>query len=507
MCEPRRLHPIGILFAFARIARQFAAPTLLAILVSLIARWGDPDVLRRTLVVLLALLAIASLGLAYAVASWARLTYCTCGNELRVERGILLRKLTVLPRERIQSIELRQNVVERLLGLATVKVETAGGREPEVVLSTLTQHDARTLQDWACRAPEMAPAVPLAAADQPAAPLQHASLSRSDLAVAGLTAGRVGVALSALGTLVAMASDLLPWERLSLPTVPLGPSTVLLLLVLVPVLVWGLGLAGTVLAYAGFRLHSDGTRIVIERGLFERKRTVIPIERIQAVSIDEGPLRQPWSLAQLSVEYAGYGTGATESTVLFPLLRRAEVMPFLERFLPAFAGPLAAAEADGLRRPPLRARCRYALRWELLLVVGGLAVLATVLRWPAGAFAVVLLPLAIGLGLAQYRDAGWYVAGDVLVVRWRTLGRHTALVPRRCVQLIEARASLLLRRAGLATVELRVATGSSWRPFRLRHLAEADARYLLDWVRRPRPRAAVESQSAPHREATPHPAT
>ena len=101
----------------------------------------------------------------------------------------------------------------------------------------------------------------------------------------------------------------------------LVPNWLMVLLILVPVgllLAWFLAIAGTVLAYNGFTLSREGDFLYIKRGLLERREATIPLSRIQAIRITEGILRQPFGLAALRVESAGYGEDAGVSTMLFP---------------------------------------------------------------------------------------------------------------------------------------------------------------------------------------------
>ena len=143
----------------------------------------------------------------------------------------------------------------------------------------------------------------------------------------------------------------------------LAPNWLMVLLILVPaglLLAWLLAIAGTVLAYAGFTLSREGDFLYIKRGLLERREATIPLSRIQAVRISEGLLRQPFGLASLRVESAGYGEDAGVSTMLFPLLPRDEVEEFLAAAAPEFA------VAPAVEPLPRRALRRYVFRATVL---------------------------------------------------------------------------------------------------------------------------------------------
>ena len=59
------------------------------------------------------------------------------GDELIVRDGLVTRNERHVPYARIQNIDLVQNPLHRMLGVAEVRVETAGGEKPEVVMRVL----------------------------------------------------------------------------------------------------------------------------------------------------------------------------------------------------------------------------------------------------------------------------------------------------------------------------------------------------------------------------------
>jgi uncharacterized membrane protein YdbT with pleckstrin-like domain len=72
---------------------------------------------------------VASLGIpvyAFIHLSYINFTYELAETELIIRQGILTRKTIVIPYVRIQNINSERTVLERLLGLATLAIETAG---------------------------------------------------------------------------------------------------------------------------------------------------------------------------------------------------------------------------------------------------------------------------------------------------------------------------------------------------------------------------------------------
>ena len=68
-------------------------------------------------------------------------------EQLRVLRGFLWRKDTIVPFNRIQHIDVAQGPLQRLFGLSTLIVHTAGTHNSIVTLPGLATHDAEDMRE------------------------------------------------------------------------------------------------------------------------------------------------------------------------------------------------------------------------------------------------------------------------------------------------------------------------------------------------------------------------
>ena len=215
------------------------------------------------------------------------------------------------------------------------------------------------------RRPEVAEAAP---ADRD---LPERRLSRRDGLIAALTAGQLGVILPVLAVAFQLFTNIFQDERGVEDASRLAPDTLggwELALGALLLAAWALSVAGSLVAFAGFTVTRDGDRLRIRRGLLQRTEAALPVRRVHAVRVVEGVLRRPFGLATLRVEVAGYAEEAAAARTLFPLLRRAEVEPFLAELLPELADdPIDLDAAARARGAPLRAA---ADAWPAL-VVGG----------------------------------------------------------------------------------------------------------------------------------------
>ncbi|HYG47328.1 MAG TPA: PH domain-containing protein [Allosphingosinicella sp.] len=69
------------------------------------------------------------------------------GEELRVRRGVWTRVHTVVPLDRVQHIDVSQGPLERMLGICSLVLHTAGTLHSQIVVPGLARGTAESLRD------------------------------------------------------------------------------------------------------------------------------------------------------------------------------------------------------------------------------------------------------------------------------------------------------------------------------------------------------------------------
>jgi putative membrane protein len=518
MSEPHRLHPAAIFIlgirSAVRIGKGLVVP-FAAWIASELSKLQSNSHWPWLLAAALALLGLAMLG---GILEWHRCTYRVVDGELRVEHGVLVRKQRFIPAERIQSIDLEEDFLHRVFRVVKVRVLTAGGSDDKIALVAVSRVDAERLRAslWPGRTAPSLPAheagataaqtaVSLPASDvlatypvdtgndgalwdsvqpgaaQPSATVPVCQVSMSQTICAGLTSGRVGMFFTALSGLYSVFHDAPPlrhvftavWSRVEQQVrVPVLVELAVALLIAA----W---LASTVqytIRYANFRLFVDDEQLVTERGLISRRRISIPRERIQAIRIVEGLLRQPFGFVEVHAENAGFGERQVDAVVLHPFLRREDVPAFLAKVASEFS-----IEAPTLSRLPLRARRRYLIRTLVLPLLFVTASMAFVPHW--GWLSLPVVPGAFWYGWRRWRYAGWGIEGDHLYLRTAGLARTFVITTRRRVQSCSIRQSWWQRRAALASFRFAVASGLAGAHFGVVDLELIHAIRVYEWLR------------------------
>jgi putative membrane protein len=470
MSSERHLHPVAMLIGAIATLRRWISGLVFPGIVLLMSQGFS---LRTAALFLLAVMVFAALAALWGFLSWRATTYVVTSNSFRLNRGVFQKSERTIPLDHVQSVDTVQGVIQRAFGVYEVRIETAGGgaSEPDASLSALDREAAQTLR----RELEGSQRERV---EESEGPTVLRRLSTGDLLIAGATSGQIGVAFSLLAVGSQFFNDFLSDDFVRRLIETLAPDWLMLLLIFVPVgllLAWFLAIAGTVLAYADFTLSREGDFLYIKRGLLERREATIPLSRIQAIRVTEGVLRQPFGLAAVRVESAGYGEDAGVSTMLFPLLPHDEVQEFLAAATPEFAVNPA------LQKLPRRALRRYIFR----AVVGYLILaLVVAVAWFVvfgsflGLLAFILVPPSALYGWLSYRDSGWAFEEDRLVVRYRSLGLKMAIAPRRRLQSREVARSPFQRRVQLATFLAEVASGSGGSSLRVTDLDAGAAETL-----------------------------
>ncbi len=472
MPSDRRLHPLSILFSLGALLRTVALPALVLLFTAGSRGWGWE---------LWAPLLLIPNGIV-ALGRYLTFRYRFEPHELVIRSGFLFRQERHIPYGRIQNLDAVQNVFHRMFGVVTVRVDTGGGQEPEARMSVLpfaAFEEMRRIVRLG-RGDESA-----GAAAEPGAAAGERVLLRlapRDLLLHGLLDNRGFVLVAAAwGVLWEMkVSDRILgrfWRTdrdLSREAIESAMRTVsdgftlsghllgrvgsaLLAFVVFLLVVRLLSMGWALIRLHGFRLVLAGEDLRTEHGLFTRVVATIPLRRIQAVTVKEGPFARRLGRVAVRVETAGSDGGeqekATQREWLAPILRRQELQGLLDEVLPG----LHLAEVTWSSAPP-RAFRRVLKKWlnaGLGLAFGGVVFLQ--------AWGLLLVPVGLAwawLGARRTLDhLGWAVTEGAVLFRSGWLWRQITVAPFGKIQAVALHESPFDRRAGMA--RLRVDTAGA----------------------------------------------
>jgi putative membrane protein len=483
MSSERRLHPLSFVFAIGARLKDFALPLVIVVVTA-----GRSGIQTWQLWLLLFLVPTALV----AIGRTLTFRYRFDEHELVIRTGLIFRNERHVPYSRIQNVDGVQTVFHRLLKVMDVKVQTAGGNEPEATMSVL---QAAAFDEMRQRVLEGRRRAEVTAADlvapspaevpvvTPARARTLLKLSPRDLLTYGFVEGRGMVVLAAIFGLFweyNMADRFMPdWDFLDRevlsdeqrPRRPGGgvfrelikaanaragylfesliaaAAAVVVLLVVVRLL----SMLWAALRLHGFVLTREGDNLRTEYGLLTHVAATIPIGRIQTLTLRESPLHRLVGRMSARVDTAGGQAGENappDRQWLAPIARRAEMPRLIAEIMPALS-------LETLEWRPVHARASTRILRESLIVAAiGAALSANVIGWKAVLLFAALVPVSAVHARRAARAMGWALTDELVAFRSGWLWRSVTIAPLARVQAVAFRESPFDRRNQMASVRV-----------------------------------------------------
>lgn len=476
----RRLHPLSWLFVLLAQLRHAVFPLVVLVFIG----GGDEESFG------LLLAAIAALLLAVYSVIWSfGFRYRIGATDLVVREGIFDRTERHVPFVRIQNISQRRNPLHRLFGVAELRLESAGGTEPEARMSVITVAEAEAIERLLkARRLASAPGDRADGADGLAAAVASERLLVLPLAEVvrlGIISNRGMVAVAALlGVLYQTGRDprdlVLVREIWSLVERLLGERlagagpielaiSASILLLLAFALLRVLSIVIAILRHYGFTLESDGARAGTEEGLLTRVRAGAALDRIQRLVVEESLLMRWFGRRAARVDVAGSAVAINEPSGtrfrwVAPIARPGVIGEIVARI-----APLLSIEREQWQPLHPQAWRRLVVVPSVLLVVLALVGIAAVAGPLAGTFlhhwpwelialgwpAILVLVWAQALGWARF--SRFALDEHTLVFREGWLARRWSAIELARIQGVIVWRSPADRWNGMSTLIVEVA--------------------------------------------------
>lgn len=475
----QRLHPATLLLAIVRVGPRMVnfAPALIALGVT--GRWSY---------IVPALLLFVLISLLFAWLAWTRFQWQVGQSAVAIKSGVFSRNDRTLPFDRIQDVSIEQRLLQRVLGIATVRFETgsAAEKKDDGALDSIALDQAQALRTYIRN--HRAPAAVAAATDDAQAGLVPAvAIAHADRPIFAMSPGRVvqaglfNFSLAIVGVLFGVLQtfdDFLPvkpfdfdfWRDLARGTAledwvqahrwlaAVGGLVTLILLGLVT------GVVRSVLRDWGFQLSRSPRGLRRTRGLTTRTDVTLPVARVQAALLSTGPVRRLRGWYDLRLQsLANDGKNESDHSVA-PFAQLTEVDAVLDEVQldrADFEAGDAAAHAQWHRSLPISL-----LGIPLLLLVIAAVqfiVLSQVqpdLVWLCW-FVLASAPFMLLLGWLDWRNRRWHFDGRLLHVTSGFLNRQHIILPARNVQSADIRMGPILRRVAGASIHFGVPGGKA----------------------------------------------
>ncbi len=275
---------------------------------------------------------------------WSRTSFRVGEEDLELRSGVLTKQMRSARYDRIQAVDIVEPLAARVLRLAGVRIEVAGGADAAIDISYLPRAEAEALRE------EILSRI---ATKEPQAEIAGEVAAHTDGNIAGATEPYVvppipiGRSLAAtalqMSTLITVASTLVPL------------LTDLSLAAIAPIVIGALPqIWRTVDQSWRFNSTYHNDVFSLTYGLANRRRQAVPLDRIHAVQLKQPLLWRPFGWWMVSITSAGYGaegSSATGTAKLLPVGTFAEAAKVIDAVSPLSAEQLMDATVPDYASP------------------------------------------------------------------------------------------------------------------------------------------------------------
>lgn len=486
MFEERRLHPIALIKEIITNVRRNIVPIVVG-LFSVFRAINSNGYLPNWAVYLIIVIVIL-LVLTPAVLKYITYKYTLEDQGIRIKYGLIFRKNTYIPYERIQTVQKKQWFFFIPFNVCQILIETAGGNgkaEADLVavpvsvvdeLKDLRDGKKATIQDEVKETED--PEVEVLETEE--APEKTVMLQTKQLILMAVTSGGVFGTLLIVLAFMQQFREVIPTDWMEAQAEELwkmGIIVLIVLIVLILLVLWGISIVTTLFKYFQFKLMKYPNSLVVEKGLLERNHTTISLARIQGITIIESPLRQMLGLVAVKVITAGNSGDEKQSgdILLLPIMKKELALKTLKEMLPDYL-----FEIEEMERAPKASLRRFLQIYLIWTVIP--AIIASILFFPLGLISIILPILAGIKAIASYRATGVFMDTHTLLVQSRPIfSKLTHIIRKERIQGLSLRQSIWMEKGDSRHLNVWLKSSSTSAEAYVRYLNQDQAISVYNW--------------------------
>ena len=425
---------------------------------------------------------IALISMVVAIIAYFRFYFHVENDEVIVQQGILNKKKTSIPFDRIQTINIEQNLVHQLFKVVRVEVDTAGTDKSEFKFDALKMDMAEQLRTKILARKSKLNKDKLEVSDTiPEIEEKSHEILRVEipqLIKIGLTENhfKSGWIIFAFGywiyeslTEVGVDVDSYRNEFDISPTL----SLILFFIALFMTASLVISLVRTILIYFELKFLRIGDGFRVTSGLFTRKNVAALDNKIQMLSFSDNPLMKLLGYKNLLLKQASSVELSNKKSIKIPGCFQDQIDEVTNTLY-------GKDNNSGIEYYPVDRRYLirssiYITLFCLVIIVPGLLldqVWMVILGSVAWAYLILITYL-------NFRKTKYGFNDKMVVVKGGTFGDKTTLFPLYKLQSAALKQNIYQRRRNLATVVLYTASGGTSIPYIDKGLAESIVNFML----------------------------
>ncbi len=262
--------------------------------------------------------AILTLLIVHTILYYLNFYYYVSKSEFILKKGYLRKKILSIPLERIQSINTKQNILQQILGVVSLEIDTAGSVGKELKIHALEKRFADALQNEIRikkSQNQVADDVESVTEEQEKEEV-ILRLTSVDLLKIGISQNhlRAGLVMLAFGSQIFQQIKDLFKDKANeysneFTTFMSNSGLALIIFMVISFLIISIifSLFRTLLKYYDFKLLKKKGNYRIESGLLNKRNVIVPYNKVQELNWETGPLKQLFGIYHLTFKQAVSG--------------------------------------------------------------------------------------------------------------------------------------------------------------------------------------------------------
>ncbi len=277
-------------------------------------------------IIIIGSLFILLLIIANSILSYLNFYFFISNNEFVVKKGYLKKVKLSIPLERIQTINTKQNLLQRMLNVVTLEIDTAGSAAKELKIVALSKENAESLQGLLSQTPQSTDN------DQQEQNRQKekkiiVSLSNSDLLKVGISENHFKsliIIYLFLNGIYVQSGDFLKsyvetyTDEAKGFLLSSGIGIIIFIVVVIMLITLAYSIIRTILKYYNLILYRKKEEFVLKTGLVNKRVIIIPYTKIQVLSWTTNPIRKTLNFVSMKIIQASSAEINKKQEIVIP---------------------------------------------------------------------------------------------------------------------------------------------------------------------------------------------
>lgn len=479
LTAPTRQSVKGLIMIFIFSVRQFISMFWPIILVAVFQKkyFDDVMVLGISVIVVLAILIV------HTILWYLNFIFYVANGEFVLKKGYLRKKTLTIPLDRIQNVNTKQNLVQQVLNVVTLEIDTAGSVSKELKIQALEKSFSIELQNQ-LRPGEIKKEVFDSEKQNELTEVSEElilKLTPTDLLKIGISQNhlRTGLIIIAFGfQIFQQIQDMFKEKAEEYSDEFIGFlsnsnwALITFLVVFFTIISILFSLFYTVFKYFDFKLLKKEGTYRIESGLMNKRNVIIPHAKVQELNWETGPVKQLFGIYHIIFKQAVSGQNRREQLVDVPGC----LTGHLELLKKDLFGEDKFSDSLKIYSNPYYFRRLWTIYGWLPVILSAPFLYSEWIYWLA---VLVWLPASAFYCSLILKKQYFSMNNEQIIVSKGAISHQWTQMELHKILAVEFRQSIFLKKRSLSSLRVMNASGSITIPFIDESLAKLIYNYLL----------------------------